>query len=216
MKKYETIIWDLDGTLLDTLDDLRDSVNFALAEFGCPPRSRSEIRSFIGNGTRRLVELSLPGGLRNPRYEEVFSLFREHYAANSRNKTRPYAGVPELLRDLKARGRRMAIVSNKLDPVVKALTQSFYGESVGVSIGASEKMPRKPAPDMVFEALRVLGASAETAVYIGDTEVDLRTAANSGLDCISVTWGFRDRPELVSSGATRIAGTPRELGEILR
>lgn len=216
MSKYEAIIWDLDGTLLDTLDDLRDSVNAALTQFGLPLRTRSEIRAFIGNGTKRLVELSVPDGLCQPHFDEIYDFFKSYYMKNSRNKTKPYEGVQELLNSLKACGYRMAIVSNKLDSVVKELAELFYGDAVETAIGASERTRRKPDPDMVYEALEILGVSNEKAVYIGDTEVDLLTAANSGLDCISVSWGFRDAPELVNSGAKVIAATPRELAEILK
>jgi len=216
MSKYNTIIWDMDGTLLDTLDDLADSVNAALAEFGQPLRTRNEIRSFIGNGVIRLVELSVPDGKENPQFEEIFSFFQRHYAKNCRNKTKPYVGLDKVLPELKRRGCRMAIVSNKIDSAVQSLTNLHFKDTMDLAIGNSERLRRKPYPDEVLEALRIFGAEKASAVYIGDTEVDLMTAENAGVDCICVSWGYRDRQALLSSGAKVIADTPEELAELLK
>ena len=216
MSKYNTIIWDMDGTLLDTLDDLADSVNAALAEFGQPLRTRNEIRSFIGNGVIRLVELSVPDGKENPKFEEIFSFFQRHYAKNCRNKTKPYVGLDKVLPELKRRGCRMAIVSNKTDSAVQSLTNLHFKDTMDLAIGNSERLRRKPYPDEVLEALRIFGAEKDSAVYIGDTEVDLMTAENAGVDCICVSWGYRDRQALLSSGAKVIADTPEELAELLK
>jgi len=216
MGKYNTIIWDMDGTLLDTLDDLADSVNAALAEFGQPLRTRTEIRSFIGNGVMRLVELSTPGGKENPQFEEIFSFFQHHYAKNCQNKTKPYAGLDRVLEELKRRGCRMAIVSNKTDSAVQSLTNLFFKDTMDLAIGNSERLRRKPYPDEVLEALRIFGAEKASAVYIGDTEVDMETAKNSCVDCICVSWGYRDRQMLLDKGAKAVADTPEELAELLK
>ncbi|PKM72731.1 MAG: HAD family hydrolase [Firmicutes bacterium HGW-Firmicutes-16] len=216
MSKYNTIIWDMDGTLLDTLDDLTDSVNAAMTEFHLPVRTRDEIRSFIGNGINRLLGLSIPGGKQNPQFEEILSFFKICYAKNSSNKTKPYIGLDKVLPELKSGGYRMAIVSNKIDTAVKALSEQFFKNLMDAAIGNSENLRRKPSPDEVFEALRILGAEKESAVYIGDTEVDIETAKNAGIDCISVSWGYRDRQELLAHGARAIVDTPEELVELLK
>lgn len=216
MSKYNTIIWDMDGTLLNTLDDLADSVNTALAEFGQPLRTRSEIRSFIGNGVMRLVELSVPGGKKHPQFEEIFSFFKSFYDHNYTNKTKPYAGLDKVLPELKKRGYRMAIVSNKVDSALKKLADQYFFDTINIAIGDSEGFRRKPYPDKVFEALRRLSATPDQTVYIGDTEVDIATAENAGIDCICVSWGYRDRQELLCSGAKVIVDTPEELAELLK
>ncbi len=216
MMNYNTIIWDMDGTLLDTLDDLTDSVNAAMAEFHLPIRTRNEIRSFIGNGINRLLELSIPGGKQNPNFEEILSFFKICYAKNSSNKTKPYIGLDKALPELKSRGYRMAIVSNKIDSAVKELSELFFKGTMDAAIGNSENLRRKPSPDEVFEAMHILGAEKESSVYIGDTEVDIETAKNAGIDCICVSWGYRDRQELLAHGARAIVDTPEELVELLK
>ena len=193
-KKYNTVIWDLDGTLLDTLEDLKDSVNFAMREYGYAERTLEEIRVFVGNGVKKLVELAIPGGSDNPKYPEVYDVFCKHYEKHNMDKTRPYAGVVEVISKLKDRGVKQAIVSNKVDSGVQTLNNAFFG--VDVAIGVQEGLVRKPAPDMVFKALEELEADKNLTVYVGDSEVDLKTAESSGLDCISVLWGFRKREEL--------------------
>ncbi len=215
MSKYTTIIWDMDGTLLDTLDDLADSVNAALTEFQLPVRTRDEIRSFIGNGIIRLLELSVPGGKEHPRFDEIVSFFKSCYAKNSSNKTKPYPGLDKVMPELKKRGYRMAIVSNKIDSAVKALAELFFYGLMDAAIGNSEGLRRKPFPDEVLEALRIMGAEKESAVYIGDTEVDIETAKNAGLDCICVSWGYRSRQELLAQGAKEIVNIPEELLALL-
>lgn len=215
MRKYNTIIWDMDGTLLDTLDDLTDSVNEALKEFQLPVRTRIDIRSFIGNGVLRLVELSVQEGKNHPQFEEIFSFFKSRYAMNCRNKTRPYDGLEEILNELKNQGYRMAIVSNKIDSAVKELAELYFKDTINTAIGDSEGLRRKPYPDKVFAALELMDANKETTVYIGDTEVDIATAENAGIDCICVSWGFRNRQELQLAGAKLIADTPEELARIL-
>ena len=209
--KYKTLIFDLDGTLLNTLEDLTDSVNYALRKCNFPERSIDEIRRFIGNGVRILMERAVPDGITKDEYETAYKYFEGHYAKNSRNKTGPYDGVIELMHEAKKRGYKMAIVSNKIDFAVQDLRKEFFSDVVDVAVGDSADTENKPAPDMVYKAIRELGADKDTCVYIGDTDVDLATAENSGMDCISVSWGFRLRSELEGYGAKMIADTPMEI-----
>ncbi len=201
--KYDTVIWDLDGTLLDTLEDLADAANAALAAFGCPPRSLAEIRSMVGNGVSRLMLRALPED-RKGDHAGALEAFRASYGAHYADKTRPYPGIPEALDALKARGVAMAVVSNKLEPVTKALCRRCLGGRIGVVIGDREGMRRKPAPDSVNLALAQLGRDRTRAVYIGDSEVDIATARSAGLPCISVGWGFRPAQVLYDAGAREI------------
>lgn len=203
--KYTTVVFDLDGTLLNTLDDLAGSVNFALRENGLPERTVDEVRRFIGNGVRILIRRAVPAGTTDEVYETTFKTFEDHYRENSRNLTAPYEGILELLKDLKTKGYKLAIVSNKIDFAVKDLREEFFKDLIEVAIGDSPDTNNKPEPDMVFKALEILGESAENAVYVGDTDVDLETAENSGMDCISVSWGFRSREELEGYNAKMIA-----------
>lgn len=215
MRKYDTIIFDLDGTLLDTIEDLTDSVNFALSMYGFPCRKMEEVRSFVGNGVARLMELSIPDGLNNPQYEKCLSDFRNHYSENMQNKTDAYKGIMELLAQLSKDEYKIAIVSNKFDKAVKELNEVYFGEYIKVAIGESENVAKKPAPDTVFKALEELGSTADKTVYIGDSEVDVKTAKNSGIVCVGVTWGFRDREVLEQKGADYIIDKPQELLKII-
>jgi len=213
--KYDTVVFDLDGTLLDTLDDLTDSVNYALEKYGFPKRPREDIRRFVGNGVGRLVAQCLPDGADTPEFEACLADMKAHYQENMRNKTGPYPGIPELLEALKRKGVRMAIVSNKPDPAVKGLCPQYFGAYTNVAIGETESVRRKPAPDSVHKALEELGSDAARAVYVGDSEVDVKTARNAGLYCVGVTWGFRDRSVLEEEGADRIIDKPEELLDII-
>ncbi len=215
MKKYDTVIFDLDGTLLDTLQDLTDSVNFALALNGFPCRTVAEVRSFVGNGVSRLMELCIPCGCDNLQYMKCLSDFRSHYNGNMQHKTVAFKGITELLEQLTIEGYKIAVVSNKFDNAVKKLIQDYFGEYIETAIGESEGILRKPAPDTVFEALHQLGSAAEKAVYVGDSEVDVQTAKNAGLKCVAVTWGFRDRNVLEQQGADYIIDRPQELLKII-
>lgn len=215
MRKYDTILFDLDGTLLDTLEDLTDSVNDALAFYGLPARRMGEVRRFVGNGVARLMELSVPGGRAHPQFEACLAEFRCRYAKNMRNKTRPYPGIEELLRRLSGEGCALAVVSNKFDRAVKELCRLYFGEYIKTAIGESEGVAKKPAPDTVFRALAELGSCPERTIYIGDSEVDVQTAKNAGVTCIGVTWGFRDRAVLEQEGANEIIDRPEELWSIL-
>lgn len=215
MKKYDTVIFDLDGTLLDTLEDLAASANFVLTGYGFPARKIEEIRSFVGNGVARLIELAIPDGTNNPQYEQCLADFRHHYAKNMRNKTNPYPGILELLKRLARKNYKLAIVSNKFDMAVKELNRVYFGEYINVAIGESKGVSKKPAPDTVLKALEELGSDVTKAVYIGDSEVDVKTAQNAGILCIGVTWGFRNREVLTREGANYIIDRPEEVLEII-
>lgn len=215
MASITTVVFDLDGTLLDTLQDLSDSVNFALASFGLPIRNVSEIRSFLGNGIRFLMEKSVPCGLDGKKFEEVFDCFRRHYVEHCLDKTKPYDGVLELMKRLKEEGFKMAIVSNKLHPAVQELSERFFKDYVASAVGESATVRRKPNPDAVLKALADLGSTKEEAVYVGDSEVDMQTARNAGLPCVSVLWGFRDEDFLKRQGATTCISEPLQLLDVL-
>jgi len=211
MKDFDTYIFDLDGTLLSSLDDLAASTNYALRWAGMPERTLEEVRMFVGNGVKLLMERAIPDGQQNPRFEEVYAKFREHYLKHNLDKTHPYEGVLDLLAELKRRGKKLAIVSNKFYAATQDLAHHFFADTIEVAIGERENIRKKPAPDTVLEALRQLGASKDGAVYIGDSDVDVMTAKNSGLPCISVLWGFRDKEFLIEHGATLFVKTPHEI-----
>lgn len=215
MKHYTTVIFDLDGTLLDTLRDLTDSVNYALTDAGYPGHTIEEVRMMVGNGVRTLMERAVPAGISEEAFEAVFAAFKEHYDLHCNDHTHPYGGIPELLHTLKVQGFRLAIVSNKVDSAVKTLRALYFNETIPVAIGEKEGIRRKPAPDTVVTALQELGASASDAVYVGDSDVDIQTAANAGMDCISVSWGFRDTAFLKAHGASIIIDHPQELTALL-
>ncbi len=213
MSKYNTVIFDLDGTLLNTLDDLCDSTNFALSQYGYPKRTLAEVRSFVGNGIGVLIEKALPGGRTNLEYGQVLDAFKAHYAVNCNNRTRAYDGVNELLHNLKRSGYKLAVVSNKLESAVKELCKRYFADTISIAIGETEKVRRKPAPDEVYEAMKLLGSQKEGTVYIGDSEVDILTAKNSGIDIISVSWGFREENVLLEAGAKIVINTPMDIFE---
>ena len=200
----KAILFDLDGTLLDTLDDLADSVNHMLETYGYPPRSRDFVRRAVGNGVRKLIVRSLPDGEDAARVDECLAAFRAHYSKNLDNKTKPYPGVLDMLRALKEEGVAAAVVSNKYDGAVVALCRKHFGDLVPVAIGERPEFHRKPAPDSALEALRLLHAAPETSVYVGDSDVDVETARNAGLKCVAVSWGFRSRESLVAAGADSV------------
>lgn len=206
----DTIVFDLDGTLLNTLDDLMDSVNFALAHYGYAPRSYDEVRRFVGNGVRKLVERALPEGHKD-RADEALQVFSAHYDQNKNNKTAPYDGIVDMLQAVKAAGFKTAIVSNKYERAVIELSQTVFGGYIDVSVGERTGVAPKPAPDGVFTALETLHTDPRDAVYVGDSDVDVATARNAGLKMIGVTWGFRDRALLESLGADRIVERPADI-----
>lgn len=211
--KYSTYIFDLDGTLLDTLADLAAAVNYALRQHGMPEHTIDDVRRFVGNGVRKLMERAIPDGEKNPDFEATFATFREYYMHHSLDTTRPYPGIIETLEALKEQGCRLAVVSNKMMAATQELCRHFFAETIEVAIGENEAagIRKKPAPDTVFEALRQLGEEKDSAVYVGDSDVDLETANNSGLPCISVLWGFRDRNFLIQHGAKTFISAPSEL-----
>ena len=213
MITYNTYIFDLDGTLLDTLTDLAASTNYALRTHGMPEHTIDEVRRFVGNGVRKLMERAVPDGADNPLFDEAFATFRQHYMEHSLDTTRPYEGVPEMLAALKAKGCHLAVVSNKMMAATQELCRHFFPETIEVAIGENEAegIRKKPAPDTVIAALRQLGVGEEGAVYVGDSDVDIDTARNSNLPCISVLWGFRDRDFLLQHGASTLISAPEEL-----
>lgn len=211
MHKYKTYIFDLDGTLLSTLADLAASTNYALRTHHMPERSLDEVRRFVGNGVKKLMERAIPDGLDNPLFEETFATFRQHYMQHNLDTTQPYPGIMQLLEQLKAEGKNIAVVSNKFYAATRELCRHFFGDLVPVAIGEREDIRKKPAPDTVIEALRELGVDKEGAVYIGDSDVDIMTAKNSGMPCVSVLWGFRDKEFLLEHGATTLISQPEEM-----
>lgn len=213
--RYQAILWDLDGTLLNTLDDLANSVNAALAAHDLPPRTTEEVRAFVGNGIRNLMERAVPDGCDAAVTEAAYTAFCAHYEVHCRDNTCPYDGVLPLLRRLGQKGVRSAVVSNKAAFAVERLAAQHFPGMLEVALGATESRRRKPAPDMAEEALAQLNVPRERALYIGDSEVDVATAAAAGLDSVIVTWGFRSREQLVAAGAQRLVDTPQELEDWL-
>jgi len=214
MITYTTYIFDLDGTLLDTLGDLAASVNYALRTHDMPEHSVDDVRRFVGNGVRKLMERAVPDGAQNPHFDAAFTTFRQHYMAHSLDTTCPYEGIPEALEALKDRGCRLAVVSNKMMAATQELCHHFFPDTIEVAIGEDEAagIRRKPAPDTVFAALRELAVPVSSSVvYVGDSDVDILTARNSGLPCISVLWGFRDRDFLIGHGAQTLITHPAQL-----
>lgn len=211
--RYQTYVFDLDGTLLDTLGDLAASTNYALRTYGMPEHSLDDVRRFVGNGVRVLMERAVPQGADNPQFEAAFQTFREHYMQHSLDTTKPYDGIIETLEALKAEGCRLAVVSNKMMAATQELCRHFFRDTIEVAIGEHEAqgIRKKPAPDTVNEAFRQLGVGKERAVYVGDSDVDILTARHSGLPCISVLWGFRDRAFLKQHGAETFISAPSEL-----
>ena len=208
---YKTYIFDLDGTLLNTLGDLAASTNYALRQYGMPEHTIDDVRRFVGNGVGKLIERAIPEGLANPQYEDVLATFRKHYMLHSLDTTAPYPGIESLLYSLRSHGCNVAVVSNKFYNATVELCRHFFADTVEVAIGERENIRRKPAPDTVFEAMRQLGVSGEDTVYVGDSDVDVATARNSGIPCISVLWGFRDRDFLTERGATTFVNTPEDI-----
>ncbi len=215
MAKYKCVVFDLDGTLTNTLEDLKTSVNFALDKQGFQERSLKEIRSFVGNGVKKLVDRALPEGTAAEIADKVFADFKEHYAVHCLDNTAPYDGVSEVLRSLKKEGVKTAIVSNKSHPEVEEIAARFFGGLIDKAVGVSETVACKPSPDSVNFALSALKVAKEDCVLVGDSLVDMATAKNSGLPFIAVTWGFVDRQVLIGNGATLLADDSSRLAELL-
>ena len=209
--KIKAVIWDLDGTLLNTLDDLAASTNAALAANDLPVRTTDEVRCFVGNGAERLIRLALPGKEDDPDVMEVLSWYKDFYAAHAQIKTRPYEGILEALDAVKAEFP-VAVVSNKPDEATKLLCKQYFGDVY--ALGEGNGIPRKPAPDMVYRAMADMGVQG--CIYVGDSEVDVLTAKNAGVPCLSVLWGFRDRQTLLEAGAAHFCENPHDLLNKLR
>lgn len=210
----KTVIFDLDGTLLNTLEDLKDSTNYALVQFGFPQRSLEEVRHFVGNGVQKLIERAVPAICDKETCKKCLAVFKEHYSQNMYNHTVPYVGILDVLKKLQQNEIKIGVVSNKFDFAVKELCKKYFTDLVDVAIGQADDVPKKPAPDGVFKAMKELRAEKSLTVYIGDSEVDVQTAKNSELPCVGVTWGFRDEKDL--DGANVIVNSPEELIEAIR
>lgn len=217
MGKYKAVLFDLDGTLLDTLDDLTDSVNVILEKYGFPRRERKEVRSYLGNGSERLMRAALPKHINEADFAKYLEEYKAYYEGHKEEKTGPYPGISELLRELHRCGLKIGVVSNKFDLAVKGLCKKYFSPCIDGAVGEMESagIRRKPAPDMVFAAAEWLGVATEDCLYVGDSEVDILTAENAGMDCISVCWGFRDEGELREAGAKQLAHTAAELRKMV-
>ena len=216
MNKYKALIFDLDGTLTDSLQDLWLSTNHALQTMGWPTHTLDEVRQFVGNGVHLLIERAVPQGTSMQAIENCFQEFRSHYVKHCMDHTIPYPGIEDMLAKLDAEGYLMAIVSNKLQAGVSIMHKQHFMPHVKVAIGEHPGVHRKPAPDMVIEAMHLLGVKAEETVYIGDSDVDIDTAKASGLPCISVLWGFRDKDFLLQHGASIFAEKPSDIIRIIK
>ncbi len=215
MNKINTVIFDMDGTVLNTLDDLTDAVNYVFSKFDLPARDKEDYRKFFGNGIGYAMKCAAPAGTDDALFDKMVPIFRDYYNEHCLDKTAPYEGILDLMKALYDKSYKMAIVSNKIDSAVKELNERFFSKYVSVAIGEKPRIRRKPAADTVIAALSELGSSRGEAIYVGDSEVDLQTARNSGLPCIAVLWGFRDKELLIENGATTFAATPSEVIDIL-
>ena len=213
--RYQAVLFDMDGTVLNTLDDLYDSVNHSLAQFSLPPVSREHVRQNLGNGAVYLVSHCVPQGTPQELQDRVLAFYKPWYDAHCQIRTAPYEGILPLMEALRAEGIRLAIVSNKPDTAVQELARTFFSGLLEYTVGERPSVRRKPAPDTVLTAAARMAVPVESCVYIGDSEVDLRTARNAGMNCISVTWGFRDEPQLIDAGASVLVHTPEELLAVL-
>lgn len=209
--KYELIVFDMDGTILDTLEDLKNSMNHTLKLHNMPERTLDEIRSFVGNGIRKLIERAVMAGTSAEQIDVIHKDFMEHYEIHCADFTRPYDGVNDLIKELRNRGYKTAVVSNKADGAVQDLCVQYFPGLFDLAIGERPEIAKKPAADMVNLALNKLNVSKEKAVYIGDSDVDVATARNSKLDMIAVDWGFRTREFLIEQGAETIVSKPEEI-----
>ena len=211
-----TIIFDLDGTLLNTLEDLKDSTNFTLSRYNYSTRTEDEVRSFVGNGVDKLIERAIPEGASNPQFKECVKTFKEYYSKNMYNKTSPYAGIIDLVAELNKNNYKVAVVSNKFDKAVKELCEKYFNGKIQIAIGESENVRKKPSPDSVLEVINHLGVKKEETVYVGDSEVDIKTARNAELIIVGVTWGFRSRETLINAGADYIIDSPNDLLTLIK
>lgn len=213
--KYELVIFDLDGTILDTLEDLTDSINYVLKKHEMNQKSRSEVRKAVGNGIYKLVENVLPDGIEKEKTELIFSDFKEYYTIHCADKTKPYDGIEEMLSELKKKGYKLAVVSNKADFAVKELCNKYFTDMFDIVLGERENIARKPAPDSIYKVLDSMCIKKENAVYIGDSEVDIETAKNAGIREVAVTWGFRNKDLLKEKGANLLVQFPKDILNIV-
>ncbi|MBQ2645618.1 HAD-IA family hydrolase [bacterium] len=211
----DTIIFDLDGTLLNTLDDLQDATNFALRECGYPERTYDEIKSFVGNGVEKLIRRAVPKNTTEDRIQECLAIFKIYYFHNSQNNTKPYDGIITLLKNLKRKGFKIAVLSNKFDKAVKKLCADYFWGLIDIAVGESSETKQKPFPDGVFKVIEYLNSDIKRAVLIGDSEVDIETAKNAGIYSIGVLWGFRSEQVLIDAGADELVDSPERLEYIL-
>lgn len=212
---YQLAIFDLDGTVLDTLQDLADSLNYALKSQNMPPRTIDEVCRFVGNGMGLLIQRGVPAGTDPKAEARVLECFHAHYKEHCFDATRPYTGIPELLSTLRRKAVLTAVVSNKADYGVQELCARYFPGLFDLAVGERTGVRKKPCPDSVLEVLNALSVDRQNAVYIGDSDVDIDTAKNAGMDCISVDWGFRSREFLLAHGASRIVSAPEELERLL-
>ena len=212
---YKAVLFDMDGTLLDTLEDLCDSTNHALRQMGYPPRGIEEIRRFIGNGAEKQIRRAVPEGTSEEKIMETLAAFRAYYQDHCQIKTKVYGGLLDMLSELKEKGVKMAVVSNKPDAAVKKLNREYFGDRLDYAIGPSDGVRCKPYPDMAEEALKALGVEKKDAVFVGDSEVDVQTGLNAGLDVIAVSWGFRSRDVVIEAGAKMIADDAHQLEKFI-
>ena len=213
--KYDAVLYDMDGTVLDTLGDLTDSVNHALERFDFPPVSPQRLAGFLGNGAIQLIIRSCPPGTDEETINKMYDIYTPWYGDHCSIKTAPYEGIVELMQKLRNMGVKQAVISNKPDIAVKPLAEQYFPGLLELAVGDSSAVRRKPAPDTVFAAAREMNVPLERCVYIGDTEVDVETARNAGIDCIAVTWGFRTPEELIAAGATTMVNNADELFDVL-
>ena len=209
--KYTAVIFDLDGTLLDTLADLSDSVNFAIAKHGLPKHSNEQIKSFVGNGVEKLIERALPKGTAADLCAKVLADFKTYYAAHSADKTKPYPQILDMLAALKKQGIKIGVVSNKYDAAVKELCPHYFGSLIDIAVGESPKIHRKPAPDMLLHAVEYFGLDKKDVLFVGDSDVDAQTAQTAAVDFVGVTWGFRTPADMRPFGAKVFIDEPMEL-----
>lgn len=213
--KYKAVIFDMDGTLLNTLEDLAVSTDYALRKCGYPERTLDEVRGFVGNGVERLISLSVPDGTKKDDELRCLEIFKKHYAANSRIYTKPYDGIAELLFRLKDINIKIGVVSNKFHAALTVLCDDFFGSLTDYAVGSKQGIPKKPSPECVFECMNALGCTAGETLYVGDSEVDVMTAENAGLKCAGVLWGFRDEALLKTLGTDYIVSKPSEIYDIV-
>lgn len=211
----QTVIFDLDGTLLYSLEDLQDSVNFVMKKHGFREYTIDEVREAIGNGVRLLMERILPKDIDKNLFEECLAEFKENYSKNMYNKTRPYDGVLDMLKALRKDGYKIAVLSNKFDSAVKELSSKYFGELVDLAVGQKEGVKEKPSPLGIQEIAKELDTDVETCIMVGDSEVDIQTANNAGIDCISVTWGYKNIDFLYNNGASKLVYAPEDILELL-